>query len=132
MLIRMFNVVCVPLLSGHRASIYDIKRNDRFKEFQGCKNKEFMHGSVYTFVGISCDTSDWPPPSNGQISSPCSSNSQVHSGTLCTVTCNNGFKIDGPSSSVCSSDGEWDPRTAANCRGKRTVLLGGSLAQVLD
>ena len=71
------------------------------------------------FLGISCDTSDWPPPSNGQISSPCSSNSQVHSGTLCTVTCNDGFVIDGPSSSVCGSDGEWNPRTTANCRGKR-------------
>lgn len=74
------------------------------------------------FLGISCDTSDWPPPSNGQISSPCSGNSQVHSGTHCTVTCDNGYKIDGPSSSVCGSDGEWDPRTSPHCRGNRTVL----------
>lgn len=73
-------------------------------------------------LGISCDTTDWPPPSNGQISSPCSGNSQVHSGSYCTVTCDNGFEIDGPSTSVCGNDGEWDPKTSANCRGKRTVL----------
>ncbi|XP_067018332.1 uncharacterized protein [Acropora muricata] len=65
---------------------------------------------------ISCDTGDWPPPSNGQISLPCSDNSQVHSGTHCTVTCDNGYKIDGHSSSVCGNDGEWNPRISPNCR----------------
>ncbi|XP_078343207.1 uncharacterized protein LOC144628957 isoform X2 [Oculina patagonica] len=72
---------------------------------------------------ITCDTSDWPSPSNGQISSPCSSHSQVDSGTSCSVTCNNGFKIDGPSSSTCGSDGEWNPRTTANCRVRKCQAL---------
>ncbi|KAJ7360017.1 hypothetical protein OS493_019105 [Desmophyllum pertusum] len=67
-------------------------------------------------TGITCNTNAWPSPSNGQISSHCSRLSQVDSGTSCVVTCNNGYEIDGPSSSVCGSDGDWDPRTTANCR----------------
>lgn len=47
----------------------------------------------------------------------------MHSGTHCTVTCDNGYKIDGPSSSVCGSDGEWDPRTSPNCRVRECQVL---------
>ena len=96
------------------------KLNDLSNRLQGVKT---MGGwFCLHLLGISCDTTDWPPPSNGQISSPCSGNSQVHSGSYCTVTCDNGFEIDGPSTSVCGNDGEWDPRTSPNCRGKMTVL----------
>lgn len=75
------------------------------------------------FIGVTCDTSDWRPPSNGQISSPCNSNSQVQSGTYCAVTCNHGFKINGASRSVCGSNGEWTPRTTANCQGRKEVQV---------
>ena len=34
------------------------------------------------------------------------------------VTCNHGFKINGPSSSYCGSDGRWNPRTTPNCQGR--------------
>ena len=34
------------------------------------------------------------------------------------VTCNHGFKINGPSSSYCGNDGRWNPRTTPNCQGK--------------
>ncbi|KAJ7360022.1 hypothetical protein OS493_019110 [Desmophyllum pertusum] len=73
-------------------------------------------GSSHECDRITCNTNAWPSPSNGQISSHCSRLSQVDSGTSCVVTCNNGFEIDGPSSSVCGSDGDWNPRTTANCR----------------
>ena len=96
------------------------KLNDLSNRLQGVKTMRWWF--CLHILGISCDTRDWPAPSNGQISSPCSGNSKVHSGSHCTVACNNGFKIDGPSSSVCGSDGEWDPRTSANCKGKKNVL----------
>ncbi|PFX23098.1 sushi, von Willebrand factor type A, EGF and pentraxin domain-containing protein 1-like isoform X2 [Stylophora pistillata] len=65
---------------------------------------------------ITCDISEWPTPSNGQISAPCAGLSQVVSGTSCEVTCDDGYELSGSSSSVCGIDGEWDPRTTANCK----------------
>ncbi|XP_015752648.1 PREDICTED: hemicentin-1-like [Acropora digitifera] len=63
-----------------------------------------------------CDTSDWPPPSNGQMSIPCRGKSKVSYGTQCLVTCNHGFEIVGNRSSVCDISGSWNPKTTANCR----------------
>ena len=45
----------------------------------------------------------------------------MDSGTSCVVTCNYGYELSGHSSSVCGSDGGWDPRTTANCRGKKKI-----------
>lgn len=43
------------------------------------------------------------------------------SGTRCEVTCDDGYELSGYSNSVCGIDGEWDPRTTANCKGKRQI-----------
>ncbi|XP_022794666.1 sushi repeat-containing protein SRPX-like [Stylophora pistillata] len=66
--------------------------------------------------GITCDISEWPTPSYGQISAHCAGLSQVASGTRCEVTCDDGYELSGSSSSICGMDGEWDPKTTANCK----------------
>lgn len=73
--------------------------------------------------GITCDTSDWPAPSNGQMSIPCRGKSQVSYETPCVVTCDHGFEIVGNSSSVCDINGSWNPKATANCRGQRLIYL---------
>ena len=67
--------------------------------------------------GITCATSSWPAPSDGYSS--CSGVSEVNSGTNCIVTCNRGYKINGPSSSRCGNDGIWSPNSSPNCQGKK-------------
>ncbi|XP_022807492.1 sushi, von Willebrand factor type A, EGF and pentraxin domain-containing protein 1-like isoform X2 [Stylophora pistillata] len=64
--------------------------------------------------GITCDTSEWPAPNNGQTS--CAGQPQVDPGTLCEITCDEGYEVIGKSSSTCGSEGEWDPRTTASCK----------------
>lgn len=72
---------------------------------------------------ITCDTSDWPSPSNGQMSTPCRGKSQVSYGTLCVVTCNHGFEVVGNASSLCDVNGSWNPSATANCRGKEFIYV---------
>ena len=72
-------------------------------------------------VGVTCPTSSWPAPSNGQLSNLCRGQSQVQSGTTCSVTCNNGYQLNGPSSSRCGDDGNWSPRSSLNCQGKKKI-----------
>ena len=74
---------------------------------------------------ITCDTSDWPPPSNGQMATPCRGKSQVSYGTHCLVTCNHGFEIVGNQSSLCDINGSWNPKTTANCRGQGSIQAVG-------
>ena len=71
--------------------------------------------------GRTCDTSDWPPPSNGQMSTLCRGKSQVSYGTQCLVTCNHGFEIVGNQGSVCDISGSWNPNSTANCRGQQFI-----------
>jgi len=63
---------------------------------------------------ITCVTSSWPAPSGGYSS--CSGVSEVNSGTNCIVTCNRGYRINGPSSSRCGNDGIWYPSSSPNCQ----------------
>ena len=72
-------------------------------------------------VGVTCPTSSWPAPSNGELSNHCRAQSQVQSGTTCSVTCNNGYQLNGPSSSRCGDDGNWSPRSSPNCQGKKKI-----------
>lgn len=71
------------------------------------------------FKGITCPTSSWPAPSNGQLSNLCRGQSRVESGTTCFATCNHGYQLNGPSSSGCGNDGNWSPRLSPNCEGKK-------------
>ncbi|CAH3141747.1 unnamed protein product [Porites lobata] len=66
-------------------------------------------------VRITCPTSSWPAPSNGELSNLCRAQSRVESGTTCFATCNHGYQLNGPSSSRCGDDGNWSPRLSPNC-----------------
>ena len=70
------------------------------------------------FKGITCPTSSWPAPSNGELSYLCRLQSRVESGTTCFATCNHGYQLKGPSSSRCGDDGNWSPQLSPNCEGK--------------
>ena len=74
------------------------------------------------FKGITCPTSSWPAPSNGQLSYLCRLQSRVESGTTCFATCNHGYQLNGRSSSRCGDDGNWSPRLSPNCEGKKKKI----------
>ena len=76
---------------------------------------------LYVFTAITCDASNWPTPSNGYSS--CSGLSKVKSGTICTVTCNRGYRISGSPSSRCDNDGGWYPNATSNCQGEKAYVL---------
>ena len=84
-------------------------------------SRSFEFDTLSPFVcfmqGITCATSNWPSPSNGYSS--CSDVSQVGSGTNCIVTCNHGYRINGPTSSRCGNDGTWSAGSTPNCQGKK-------------
>ena len=85
------------------------------------ENSTNYTGIVFLFTAITCDASNWPTPSNGYSS--CSGLSKVKSGTICTVTCNRGYKISGSPSSRCDNDGRWYPNATSNCQGEKKAQL---------
>ena len=64
---------------------------------------------------IHCATSDWTTPNNGV--KDCKDGKKVKVNTLCRVECNFGYQLQGTSTAVCTTQGNWNPRSPPKCIG---------------
>ena len=42
--------------------------------------------------------------------------------TICTVECKSGYELEGSSTAVCTSQGNWNPGSPPRCTGKVKVV----------
>ncbi|XP_020610479.1 P-selectin-like isoform X2 [Orbicella faveolata] len=70
-----------------------------------------------------CATSDWTTPDNG-VKTPqqdCGDGRTVRVNTICRAECNFGYQLEGTSTTVCTPQGNWNPRNSPRCTVKKCV-----------